>query len=141
MKSSTPSCNSPNPLNSITSNHLVFNIFLNFFSFLCNSLFRYLSKYLKRRGYMNDVFKALNDETRRQILILLKEKDRSAGEIAEYFNISKPSISHHLELLRNADLITQEKKGQFVIYSINTSVLDDLLAWIIQFKPIQKLKK
>jgi ArsR family transcriptional regulator len=90
---------------------------------------------------MNDVFKALNDETRRQILILLKEKDRSAGEIAEYFNISKPSISHHLELLRNADLITQEKKGQFVIYSINTSVLDDLLAWIIQFKPIQKLKK
>lgn len=90
---------------------------------------------------MNDVFKALNDETRRQILILLKEKDRSAGEIAEHFNISKPSISHHLELLRNADLITQEKKGQFVIYSINTSVLDDLLAWIIQFKPIQKLKK
>lgn len=90
---------------------------------------------------MNDVFKALNDETRRQILILLKEKDRSAGEIAEHFNISKPSISHHLELLRNADLITQEKKGQFVIYSINTSVLDDLLAWIIQFKPILKLKK
>jgi ArsR family transcriptional regulator len=83
---------------------------------------------------MNELFKALNDETRRQILVLLKEKDLSAGEIAAQFKISKPSISHHLELLRKADLITQEKQGQYVIYSINTSILDDLLSWIIQFK-------
>lgn len=90
---------------------------------------------------MNYIFKALNDETRRQILELLREKDRSAGSIAEHFNISKPSISHHLELLKKADLITQEKKGQFIIYSINTSVLDDILVWLMKLQPIVKAKK
>lgn len=90
---------------------------------------------------MNTIFKALNDETRRQILELLQKNDMSAGEIADQFKISKPSISHHLELLKNADLITQEKKGQFIIYSINTSVLDEILAWLIKFQPILNLKK
>ena len=83
---------------------------------------------------MNSLFKALNDETRRQILDLLKEKDRNAGEIAEKFNISKPSISHHLDILKRADLIVSEKKGQFVEYSLNTTILDDLLNWIITLK-------
>ncbi len=83
---------------------------------------------------MESVFKALNDPTRRQILNLLKEKDLTAGEIAESFNISKPSISHHLELLKNADLVTAQKKGQFIIYSINTTVLDDILGFIINLK-------
>ena len=63
---------------------------------------------------MNSIFKALNDETRREILELLKVKDLSAGEIADYFNISKPSISHHLDILKRADLISTEKKGQYV---------------------------
>ncbi len=90
---------------------------------------------------MNDIFKALNDETRRQILELLRQKDMSAGEIADQFNISKPSISHHLELLKKADLITQEKKGQFIIYSINTSVLDEILTWLFKFQPQLNLKK
>jgi ArsR family transcriptional regulator, arsenate/arsenite/antimonite-responsive transcriptional repressor len=80
------------------------------------------------------IFKALNDDTRRQILELLRQRDMTAGEIADQFNISKPSISHHLELLKKADLITQEKNGQFVIYSINTTVFDDLLAWILKLK-------
>ena len=83
---------------------------------------------------MNSLFKALNDETRRQIVDLLKEKDLNAGEIAAYFNISKPSISHHLDILKQADLITSEKKGQFVEYSLNTSILEDLLTWIITLK-------
>ena len=71
---------------------------------------------------MNSLFKALNDETRRQIVELLKEKDMNAGEIAEKFKISKPSISHHLDILKRADLITSEKKGQFVEYSLNTTI-------------------
>ena len=75
---------------------------------------------------MNEIFKALNDSTRREILDLLKEKDRSAGEIADAFNISKPSISHHLDILKRADLITSEKNGQFIIYSINTTIMDDV---------------
>ena len=83
---------------------------------------------------MNYLFKALNDETRRQIIELLKEKDMNAGEIADRFSISKPSISHHLDILKRADLITGEKKGQFVEYSLNTSILEDLLNWILTLK-------
>ena len=83
---------------------------------------------------MNSLIKALNDETRRQIVDLLKKKEMNAGEIAAHFNISKPSISHHLDILKQADLITSEKKGQFVEYSLNTSILEDLLTWIIHLK-------
>ena len=83
---------------------------------------------------MNALFKALNDETRREIIELLKKKDMNAGEIADQFDISKPSISHHLDLLKRADLITSEKKGQFVEYSLNTSILEDLLSWILTLK-------
>jgi len=83
---------------------------------------------------MNDIFKALNDATRREILELLKHKDMSAGEIADAFNISKPSISHHLDILKRADLITSEKNGQFIIYSINTTIMEDVLQWILTFK-------
>lgn len=83
---------------------------------------------------MNALFKALNDETRRKIIELLKNNDLNAGEIADEFNISKPSISHHLDILKRADLITSEKKGQFVEYSLNTTILEDLLSWILTLK-------
>lgn len=85
---------------------------------------------------MNAVFKALNDKTRRDILSLLKERDMNAGEIADYFNISKPSISHHLDILKRADLVTSSKEGQFIIYSLNTSVVEDLFQWIYNLKEI-----
>lgn len=80
---------------------------------------------------MNKVFQALNDETRRQIIDLLKEEDMTAGEIAEHFDISKPSISHHLDKLKRADLVTAVRDGQFISYSLNTTVLDDILNWFI----------
>lgn len=83
---------------------------------------------------MDSLFKAMNDPTRREILSLLKRKSMTAGEIAEAFDISKPSISHHLEILKNADLVSSEKKGQFVVYSINTTILDDLLTFILKLK-------
>ena len=83
---------------------------------------------------MNAIFKALNDVTRREILELLKVKDLSAGEIADHFNISKPSISHHLDILKRADLITFEKNGQFIIYSLKTTVMEDVLQWMLTFK-------
>jgi len=82
----------------------------------------------------NDVFKALADPTRREILDRLKEKDLTAGEIADYFSISKPSISHHLTILKTAGLITQEKKGQFIYCSLNTTVLQDIYSWILKLK-------
>lgn len=87
---------------------------------------------------MNDVFKALNDETRREILLMLHKKDMTAGEIADKFNISKPSISHHLEILKRADLVTSEKQGQFVLYSVNTTIIDDLLQWVLTLKNKKK---
>lgn len=80
---------------------------------------------------MNSLFKALNDPTRRQMLDLLRGGDLTAGEIAEQFDMTKPSISHHLDLLRQAGLVESAKQGQFVLYSLNTSVLDELLSWII----------
>ena len=87
---------------------------------------------------MNTVFKALNDPTRRQILELLQEKDLTAGEIADQFKISFPSISHHLDLLKQAKLVTSEKDGQYVYYSLNTTVVDEIMKWLIQFKPKKK---
>jgi len=80
---------------------------------------------------MNIAFKALNDPIRRNILELLKEKDLNAGEIAEHFQITKPSISHHLDLLKQADLVISIKKGQFVYYSLNTTVLDEIIQWLM----------
>jgi DNA-binding transcriptional ArsR family regulator len=83
---------------------------------------------------VNSIFKALNDETRRKIIEMLREKDMNAGEIAEKFSISKPSISHHLDILKRADLIISEKKGQYVNYSLNTTIIEDLLNWILTIK-------
>ncbi len=89
---------------------------------------------------MNILFKALNDTTRRSILEMLKEKDMTAGDIADQFNISKPSISHHLDLLKQAGLVVAVKEGQFILYSINTTVMDEMLKWMMQFSPKTKKK-
>jgi ArsR family transcriptional regulator, arsenate/arsenite/antimonite-responsive transcriptional repressor len=97
-----------------------------------------LSKYVITKTDMNIVFKALNDPTRRKILELLQEKDMTAGEIAEKFDISFPSISHHLDLLKQAKLVIAEKEGQFVFYSLNTTVVDDIMKWFLQFKSKKK---
>jgi len=83
---------------------------------------------------MNILFKALNDPTRREILDLLREKDLSAGDIADHFDMTKPSISHHLDLLRQAELVISEKKGQFIYYSLNTTVMDEIISWFMTFK-------
>lgn len=76
---------------------------------------------------MGDVWKALADPTRRKILELLKNKSLNAGEIAAEFNMTKPSISNHLSILKQADLVDSEKIGQNVIYSLRTSVIEDML--------------
>ena len=82
--------------------------------------------------------KHLNDATRREILELLQEKDMTAGEIADKFNISFPSISHHLDLLKQAKLVTAEKEGQYITYSLNTTVVDEIMKWFLQFKSKKK---
>jgi len=89
---------------------------------------------------MNSLFKALDDPTRRKIIEMLREKDLTAGEIADAFSISKPSISHHLDLLKQANIVLSIKKGQFITYSLNTSVLDDLIKWILDLTQTKKTK-
>lgn len=88
---------------------------------------------------MNILFKALSDSTRLEILQMLRKKDLTAGEIADAFHISKPSISHHLEMLRKANLVTSIKNGQFIYYSLNTTEIDEIIAWA--FKLAGKKKK
>ncbi|MFP4979457.1 autorepressor SdpR family transcription factor [Paenibacillus sp. CN-4] len=81
---------------------------------------------------MNESFKALADPTRRRMIRLLREKDRTAGEIADFFQMSKPSISHHLNVLKNAGLIQDERQGQFIMYSLNATVLEEVLGWLLE---------
>lgn len=83
---------------------------------------------------MNSVFKALADPTRRKILDLLKVKDLTAGEIAEHFEMSKPSISNHLNILKHAELVIADKKGQFIYYSLNTTVFQDVIKWMMEIR-------
>jgi len=83
---------------------------------------------------LNTLFKALNDPTRRAILEMLRDGPRTAGDIADAFHFSKPTISHHLDLLRQADLVTSDKQGQFVTYTLNMTVFDEIIEWLMQFK-------
>jgi len=81
---------------------------------------------------MNKLFKALNDATRRRILDMLKDADLTAGEIADAFQISKPSISHHLDLLKQAGLISATREGQFLRYTLDATVLEEALQWLLE---------
>jgi DNA-binding transcriptional ArsR family regulator len=85
------------------------------------------------RSDVPDVFKALSDETRRQILKLLQDGDMTAGAIADNFAMSKPSISHHLSALKQADLVTAERHGQEIVYSLNTTVFQEIVAYALGF--------
>lgn len=83
---------------------------------------------------LNDAFKALADPTRRRILDLLKEGDLTAGDIASHFDMSKPSISNHLNLLKQAGLVWDERQGQHIVYSLNTTVFQDLMKWMLDIQ-------
>jgi ArsR family transcriptional regulator, arsenate/arsenite/antimonite-responsive transcriptional repressor len=80
-----------------------------------------------------DVFKTLSDETRREILKLLQDGDMTAGAIADNFAMSKPSISHHLSALKQSELVTAERHGQEIVYSLNTTVFQELVAYALGF--------
>ena len=71
---------------------------------------------------INEIFKALSDENRRKILDLLRNGDLTAGDIAKHFEMSKPGVSQHLSVLKNAELVYALKKGQYVYYSLNSTV-------------------
>jgi ArsR family transcriptional regulator len=77
---------------------------------------------------LNAVFKALADPTRREVLRLLSTGERTAGELAEQFDMTKPSMSHHFAVLKEAELIRSRREGQQIYYSLNTTVLQDVTA-------------
>ncbi len=83
---------------------------------------------------IQNTLKALSDPTRREILNILKEKTMSAGEISDKFDISFAAISRHLSLLKDADLIRDEREGKFIYYTLNTSVLEEIMLWIKDLK-------
>lgn len=83
---------------------------------------------------INEAFKALADPTRRKILDLLKQSDLTAGEIAEQFDMTKPSISNHLNILKQADLVWVQRQGQNMVYSLNTTVFQDVMKWILNLQ-------
>lgn len=80
---------------------------------------------------MDEVFKALADPTRREILRLLNQGEMTAGQLAERFDISAPSMSHHFNVLKGADLVSARREGQQIYYALNTTVFQDVLAAIL----------
>lgn len=82
---------------------------------------------------MDSIFKALADSSRRKILDLLKQKDMSVTDIQEHFAFTQASLSHHLDILKRAGLVVSERRGQFIIYSLNTSVFEEVAEKIYNF--------
>jgi ArsR family transcriptional regulator len=86
---------------------------------------------------LNHTLKALSDPTRREILKMLGDKNLSAGDIAKAFNMTKPSLSHHLNILKNAELVSAERDGQNIIYSLNASVIQEFVQQIMEYFDIK----
>ena len=82
---------------------------------------------------LQDTIKALSDPTRRRILELLKKGPMPAGELGKEFDMTGATMSHHLSILKKAGLVQDQKKGTFIYYEINTSVMEDLLSWVVSF--------
>ena len=82
---------------------------------------------------LQETIKALSDPTRRRILELLKKGPMPAGELGKEFDMTGATMSHHLSILKKAGLVQDQKKGTFIYYEINTSVMEDLLAWVVSF--------
>lgn len=89
----------------------------------------------------NETFRALADPTRREILALLRHGEITAGELADKFDMTKPAMSHHFKVLKDADLITSRREGQQIWYGLNTTVVQDLLAWAMQLAADAKRSK
>ena len=83
---------------------------------------------------LQQTLKALADPTRREILNLLKEGKKSAGEISDQFEITAAAVSRHLSILKDADLIQDSREGKFIFYQLNTSVLEEIMLWITDLK-------
>lgn len=89
---------------------------------------------------IKESFKALSDDYRRQILEMLKNGKMTAGDISSRFDMTQATVSHHLSILKEADLVRIERVGKYIYYELNTTVLDDVINWIIAFKEVKNEK-
>jgi ArsR family transcriptional regulator, arsenate/arsenite/antimonite-responsive transcriptional repressor len=80
-------------------------------------------------GNSNRTFKAIADPTRREILRILRRGEMTAGDLAEHFDMAKPTMSHHFAVLKEADLLTSRRDGQQIWYGLNTTMVQDLMSW------------
>ena len=83
---------------------------------------------------MQKTLRALADPIRREILNMLKKGRLSAGEITEHFSVTAAAVSRHLSVLKEADLITDQREGKFIFYTLNTSVLEEIMLWLSELK-------
>lgn len=81
-----------------------------------------------------ETFRALSDPTRREILALLKDRARTAGDIGSHFDTTGATMSHHLAVLKEAGLVSDERRGKYIYYELNMSVLDEITGWIAGLK-------
>lgn len=88
-----------------------------------------------------EVFKALSDPTRREILRMLRERPMNAGELSDAFAMTKGTLSHHYNILKAAELVRCERRGQFLVYSLNTSVMEDVMAVLLELFGTEKRKE
>lgn len=109
---------------------------------LCSNLFRKKETSLKNSNRKDkgdimgfaETFKALSDPARRNILLLLRDRQLSAGEIGQHFDMTGAAISYHLNILKNADLVYAHRQKNNIYYELNTSVFEEVLLWFEQFK-------
>ena len=85
-----------------------------------------------------ETFKALSDPARREILVMLKKGKMSAGDIANHFKVSQATISYHLSQLKKAELIFERKEKNFIYYELNTTIFEEIMIWLAQFKEVGK---
>lgn len=90
---------------------------------------------------MNEIFKALSDPSRREILRLLGEGEMTAGDLATKFDMTKPTMSHHFAVLKAAGLVAARREGTSIVYSLNTTVMQDVMSWAMDLMGGTKEKK
>jgi len=123
-------------------NNIHLEFYLNVYCFFYFSRVEYyLDRYLNERGIVmgfQESIKAMSDKTRREILNLLKDGDMTAGDIAAHFSMTQATVSHHLSVLKDGGLVTDRRDGKYIFYELNTSVIEEIMAWLIELKGVDK---
>ncbi len=113
-----------------------------FFKYYCVKY--HLDTYLNEGGIgmgFQGSLKAMSEKTRREILNLLKDGDMTAGDIAAHFSMTQATVSHHLSVLKDGGLVTVRREGKYSFYELNTSVIEEIMAWLIELKGVDKHEK